>query len=45
MSMVGELTYFLSFQVKQLNDYIFLSQSKYARELFKKFGLMLTKYY
>ena len=28
MSMVGELTYFLSFRVKQLKDGIFLSQSK-----------------
>ncbi|KAL6334010.1 hypothetical protein AAG906_000061 [Vitis piasezkii] len=28
MSMVGELTYFLGFQVKQLKDGIFLSQSK-----------------
>ena len=45
MSMVRELTYFLSFQVKQLNDGIFLSQSKYARELVKKFGLESTKYF
>ena len=45
MSMVEELTYFLSFQVKQLKDEIFLSQSKYAKKLVKKFSLMLTKYY
>ncbi|RVX07779.1 Retrovirus-related Pol polyprotein from transposon RE1 [Vitis vinifera] len=45
MSMVGELTYFLGFQVKQLKDGIFLSQSKYARELVKKFGLELTKHF
>ncbi|RVX14566.1 Retrovirus-related Pol polyprotein from transposon RE2 [Vitis vinifera] len=45
MSMVGELTYFLGFQVKQLKDGIFLSQSKYARELVKKFGLESTKYF
>ncbi|RVW77480.1 Retrovirus-related Pol polyprotein from transposon RE2 [Vitis vinifera] len=45
MSMVRELTYFLSFQVKQLNDGIFLSQSKYARELVKKFGLESTKHF
>ncbi|KAJ9705776.1 hypothetical protein PVL29_003735 [Vitis rotundifolia] len=45
MSMVGELAYFLGFQVKQLNDGIFLSQSKYARELVKKFGLESTKHF
>ncbi|XP_059599385.1 retrovirus-related Pol polyprotein from transposon RE1 [Vitis vinifera] len=45
MSMVGELTYFLGFQVKQLKDGIFLSQSKYARELVKKFGLESTKHF
>ncbi|KAJ9697391.1 hypothetical protein PVL29_009282 [Vitis rotundifolia] len=45
MSMVGELTYFLGFQVKQLKDEIFLSQSKYARELVKKFGLQSTKHF
>lgn len=45
MSMVGELTYFLGFQVKQLKDGIFLSQSKYAKELVKKFGLESTKHY
>ncbi|KAL6334437.1 hypothetical protein AAG906_015626 [Vitis piasezkii] len=45
MSMVGELTYFLGFQVKQLNDGIFLSQSKYERELVKNFGLESTKHF
>ncbi|RVW69235.1 Retrovirus-related Pol polyprotein from transposon TNT 1-94 [Vitis vinifera] len=45
MSMVGELTYFLGFQVKQLKDGIFLSQSKYARELVKNFGLESTKHF
>ena len=45
MSMVGELTYFLLFQVKQLKDGIFLSQSKYARELVKKFWLESTKHF
>ncbi|KAL6348240.1 hypothetical protein AAG906_005532 [Vitis piasezkii] len=45
MSMVGELTYFLSFQVKKLKDGIFLSQSKYASELVKKFGLESTKHF
>jgi hypothetical protein len=29
MSMMGKLTYFLGFQVKQLKDDIFISQVKY----------------
>ena len=37
MSMVGELNYFL--QVKQCKKGIFISQSKYARNLVKRFGL------
>ena len=45
MSMVRELTYFLSFQVKQLNDGIFLSQSNYARELVKNFMLESAKHF
>ncbi|CAM8951469.1 unnamed protein product [Rhodiola kirilowii] len=39
MSMVGEMSYFLGLQVKQKVDGIFLSQSKYARNLIKKFDL------
>ena len=31
--------------MKQLKDGIFLSQSKYARELVKKFGLESTKHF
>lgn len=37
--MVGELTYFLKFQIKQLKDGIFISQSKYAKSIVKKFRL------
>ncbi|KAI3450426.1 hypothetical protein Pfo_007091 [Paulownia fortunei] len=44
MSMVGELNYFLGLQIKQLDDGIFISQSKYARNLVKKFGLKNTKH-
>ena len=44
MSMVGELTFFLRSQVKQLKDGIFHSQSKYAREFVKKFGLESSKH-
>ncbi|KAK6124547.1 hypothetical protein DH2020_041717 [Rehmannia glutinosa] len=39
MSMMGELTFFLGLQVKQLKDGTFISQTKYARDLMKKFGM------
>ncbi|CAJ2661762.1 unnamed protein product [Trifolium pratense] len=39
MSLVGELTYFLDLQVKQMEDTIFISQEKYARNIVKKFGM------
>jgi hypothetical protein len=39
MSLVGELTYFLGLQVKQSEDTVFISQSKYAKSIVKKFGL------
>ncbi|XP_057444208.1 uncharacterized mitochondrial protein AtMg00810-like [Lotus japonicus] len=39
MSLVGELNYFLGLQVRQMEDTLFVSQSKYAKELVKKFGL------
>jgi hypothetical protein len=39
MSMIGELNYFLGLQVKQTAEGIFISQSKYARDLVKHFGL------
>ncbi|GJV27411.1 uncharacterized mitochondrial protein-like protein [Tanacetum coccineum] len=38
MSSIGELTFFLSLQVKQKNDGIFISQDKYVGEIMKKFG-------
>ena len=44
MSMVGELTFFLGLHIRQLKDKIFLSQSKYAKELVKKFGLESSKH-
>jgi hypothetical protein len=37
MSMIGELTYFLDFQVKQMKDGNFLSQEKYTEDLLKRF--------
>src|SRR4030042_2222587 len=39
MSLVGELTYFLGLQIKQMEDTIFISQSKYAKNIIKKFGM------
>ncbi|KAG9442456.1 hypothetical protein H6P81_018310 [Aristolochia fimbriata] len=43
MSMVGELSFFLGFQIKQLDNGIFLSQEKYAKEMVQKFGMEHTK--
>ena len=38
MSMMGELTFFLSLQVKQSKDGIFINQAKYIKDMLKKFG-------
>jgi hypothetical protein len=43
MSMMGELNYFLGFQVKQLKDDTFLSETKYTQDLLKRFGMMDAK--
>jgi hypothetical protein len=43
MSMIGELSFFLGLQIKQLKDGIFISQSKYLKDMLKKFGLENTK--
>jgi hypothetical protein len=39
MSMMGELNYFLGFQVKQLKEGPFISQTKYTQDLLKRFGM------
>nr|GEY38423.1 retrovirus-related Pol polyprotein from transposon TNT 1-94 [Tanacetum cinerariifolium] len=39
MSMMGELNFFLGLQIKQMKDEIFFNQSKYIKEMLKKFGL------
>ncbi|KAL8119211.1 hypothetical protein AgCh_016649 [Apium graveolens] len=39
MSMMGELSYFLGLQVKQTEEDTFICQSKYTRNLQKKFGM------
>jgi hypothetical protein len=43
MSMMGELKYFLGFQIKQLKDETFISQIKYPLDLLKKFGMDKAK--
>jgi transposase InsO family protein len=43
MSMMGELNYFLGFQVKQLKDVTFISQMKYTQDLIKRFGMKDAK--
>jgi hypothetical protein len=37
--MMGELKFFLGFQIKQLEDDTFISQTKYTHDLLKKFGM------
>jgi hypothetical protein len=43
MSMMGELNYFHGFQVKQLKDDTFISQTKYTQDLLKRFGMKDAK--
>jgi len=39
ISMIGKLNYFLGLQVEQTSEGIFISQSKYAKDMAKRFGL------
>jgi hypothetical protein len=43
MSMMGELNYFLGFQLKQLMEGTFISQMKYTQYLLKRFGMKDAK--
>jgi hypothetical protein len=43
MSMMGELNYFLGFQIKQLKEGTFMSQTKYTQDLLKRFGMKDAK--
>ncbi|GJW24876.1 retrovirus-related pol polyprotein from transposon TNT 1-94 [Tanacetum coccineum] len=43
MSMMDELNFFLGLQIKQMEDGIFFNQSKYIKEMLKKFGLEDSK--
>ena len=39
MSMIGELNFFLGFQIKQLKEGTFIYQEKYTRDLLKRFKM------
>jgi hypothetical protein len=43
MFMMGELKYFLGFQVKQLQDGTFINQIKYIQDILNKFGMKEAK--
>jgi hypothetical protein len=43
MSMMGELKYFLGFQIKQLQEGTFISQTNYIQDILKKFGMNNAK--
>ena len=39
MSLMGELNYFIRLQVKQTSNGIFISQTKFIKEILKKFNM------
>jgi hypothetical protein len=39
MSLLGELSFFSGLQIRQSNQGIFISQTKYIREMLKRFGM------
>jgi hypothetical protein len=41
--MMGELTLFLGFQIKQAKDETFMSQTMYTHDILKKFGMDKVK--
>nr|GEW23642.1 hypothetical protein [Tanacetum cinerariifolium] len=43
MSIIGDLNFFLGLQIKQMEDEIFFTQSKYIKEMLKSFGLEDSK--
>ena len=44
MFLLRELTFFLGLQISQLDDGIFISQTKYIEEMLKKFGMEECKH-
>ena len=43
MSMIGQLSYFLGLQIKQMKNGTFVSQGKYIRDMMKKFDMQDAK--
>ena len=43
MSLLGELTYFLGLQIQKNEGFIFLSQTKYLKQILKKYGMEDSK--
>jgi hypothetical protein len=43
MSMIGELKFFLGFQIKQVKEGTFISQTKYTHDMLKKFDMVNAK--
>ena len=43
MSMIGEIKFFLELQIIQNKEGIFISQTKYLKDLLKSFGLESCK--
>ena len=43
MSMIGELSFFLALQIKQLKEGTFVCQSKFVKDILKKFGMKDAK--
>ena len=43
MSMMGELKFFLGFEIKQRREGTFINQAKYAQDMLKRFKLSDVK--
>ena len=43
MSMMGELKFFLGFEIKQLKGGTFISQAKYIQDMLKRFNMADAK--
>jgi hypothetical protein len=43
MSMMGELKFFLGFQIKQMKEETFLCQTKYVKDMLKRFDIVVSK--